>query len=155
MMSKKSYYITKGSKKREIVSFEIDKIDGYMVNPKVKKKDSIEVNKIIIINPEFSQKIIKKKIDNSITYLLNQLKIIDEDDSGDNEGSIRKSLMDAERLRLKIINNYVKYLGNTYMGLTLKKLQIIIEQLRYKLYYLEVAKNQVYLNEEKSSKKGR
>lgn len=146
-MGKKSYYLLKNKKKREIVSFELDKLDGYKVNPKTNKKDSIEVSKIIFVNREFSEKIIRKKIDKKIAYLLEQLKIIDEDDSGDNEGAIRKNLMDAEKLRLQIINNYVKYLGHTYESLTLKKLEIIIEQLRYKLYYIEMIKREIYFNQ--------
>ena len=47
---------------------------------------------------------------------------------------IKRNLMDAEKLKVQIINNYVKYLGNTYQSLTLKKIQIIINQLRFKLY---------------------
>ena len=120
-MNNKSYYIAKNKKKKEIVSFELEKLDGYQVKPKTKKNDSIEVSKIIFVNKEFSEKIIRKKIDKKISALLEELKVIDEDDSGNNEGAIRKSLMDAEKLRLQIINTYVKYLGHTYEGLTLKK----------------------------------
>ena len=123
-MNNKSYYIAKNKKKKEIVSFELEKLDGYQVKPKTKKNDSIEVSKIIFVNKEFSEKIIRKKIDKKISALLEELKVIDEDDSGNNEGAIRKSLMDAEKLRLQIINTYVKYLGHTYEGLTLKKLQM-------------------------------
>lgn len=159
-MDKKSYYITKNKNKKEIVSFELEKLDGYQVKPKTKKDDSIEVSKIIFVNKEFSEKIIRKKIDKKISTLLEELKIIDEDDSGNNEGTIRKSLMDAEKLRLQIINTYVKYLGHTYEGLTLKKLQIIIEQLRYKLYYIEMMKREIYMNQiqnglEKEGRRGR
>lgn len=159
-MNNKSYYIAKNKKKKEIVSFELEKLDGYQVKPKTKKDDSIEVSKIIFVNKEFSEKIIRKKIDKKITALLEELKVIDEDDSGNNEGAIRKSLMDAEKLRLQIINTYVKYLGHTYEGLTLKKLQIIIEQLRYKLYYIEMIKREIYMNQmgygkEKEGRRGR
>lgn len=159
-MNNKSYYIAKNKKKKEIVSFELEKLDGYQVKPKTKKDDSIEVSKIIFVNKEFSEKIIRKKIDKKISTLLEELKIIDEDDSGNNEGTIRKSLMDAEKLRLQIINTYVKYLGHTYEGLTLKKLQIIIEQLRYKLYYIEMMKREIYMNQiqnglEKEGRRGR
>ena len=139
--------------------FELENISGYELKPKVNKKDSISVSKIVIVNPEFSEKIIRKKIDKKITSLLEQLKIIDEDTSGDNEGSIRKSLMDAEKLRLQMINTYVKYLGNTYGGLTMKKIQIIIEQLRYKLFYIEQMKREIYFNNmnnvEREGRKGR
>lgn len=61
--------------------------------------------------------------------------------------------MDAEKLKLQIINNYVKYLGHTYQSLTLKKIQIIINQLRFKLYNIrdiEREKN-VYFNRDNNN----
>ena len=160
MNNKSSYYVSKNKYKKEIVCFEIENVVGYELKPKVKNKDGIQVSKIVIVNPEFSEKIIRKKIDKKITYLLDQLKIIDQDDSGDNEGDIRRSLMDAEKLRLQILNKYIKYLGHTYGSLTMKKIQLITEQLRYKLYYIEVMKREMYLNqvsqeEEKESRRGR
>ena len=70
--------------------------------------------------------------------------------------------MDAEKLKLQIINNYVKYLGHTYQSLTLKKIQIIINQLRFKLYTIRdmERENNLYFSnnfdyEERNSRKGR
>jgi len=134
-MDKRSYSVSKSKMTSESIYFEYDKVDGYKVNPKAKKKDTIEVSKIIFVNDSMSEKIIRKKIDKRIANLLAQLKLIEEDSNPD-EGSIKRSLMDAEKLKLQIINNYVKYLGHTYQGLTLKKIQIIINQLRFKLYTL-------------------
>ena len=135
-MDRRSYSISRDEKSSESVYFEYDKIDGYQVNPKIKKKDSIEVSKIVFVNDSMSEKIIRRKIDKRIESLLLQLKKIEEDDGNDEEG-IQRSLMDAEKLKVQIINNYVKYLGNTYGSLTLKKIQIIINQLRYKLYTIK------------------
>ena len=135
-MDKKSYSLSRERLGNETIYFEYDKIDGYRVNPKVKKKDSIKVNKIIFVNDSMSEKIIRRKIDKRIEFLLLQLKKIEEDDGNDEEG-IQRSLMDAEKLKVQIINNYIKYLGNTYGSLTLKKIQIIINQLRYKLYTIK------------------
>ena len=132
-MDKRSYSLSRTSNSAENIYFEYDKVDGYKVNPKAKKKDSIEISKIVFVNDSMSEKIIRKKIDKKIAYLLEQLKLI-ENDSNPDEGGIKRSLMDAEKLKLQIINNYVKYLGNTYQSLTLKKIQIIINQLRFKLY---------------------
>lgn len=132
-MDKRSYSISRNEMTSESVYFEYDKVDGYKVNPKIQKKDSIEVSKIVFVNDSMSEKIIRKKIDKKIAYLLAQLKLIEEDSNPD-EGGIKRSLMDAEKLKLQIINNYVKYLGHTYQSLTLKKIQIIINQLRFKLY---------------------
>ncbi len=153
----KNYYVSKDEREESLVYFEYDKADGYKVNPKVKKQDEIEVSKIVFVNPELSEKIIRRKVDMKILNLLNMLKKIEE--NGDNdEGAIRRSIMDAEKLRLQIINNYVKYLGNTYQSLTLKKIQIILNQLRFKLYTLkEIEKYSYYqgYNEEKESRRGR
>ena len=134
-MDKRSYSISRHEKSSESVYFEYDKIDGYQVNPKAKKKDSIEVSKIVFVNDSMSEKIIRKKIDKKIDYLLLQLKKFEEDDGNDEDG-IKRSLMDAEKLKVQIINNYIKYLGHTYGSLTLRKIQIIINQLRYKLYVI-------------------
>ena len=149
-MDKRSYSISREEKTSESVYFEYDKVDGYRVNPKIQKKDSIEVSKIVFVNDSMSEKIIRKKVDKKIAYLLMQLKLIEEDVNPD-EGAIKRSLMDAEKLKLLIINNYVKYLGHTYQSLTLKKIQIIINQLRFKLYTIrdiEREKNIFYNRED-------
>ena len=136
LMDKRSYSISRDEKSSESVYFEYDKIDGYQVNPKVKKKDSIEVSKIVFVNDSMSEKIIRRKIDKRIESLLLDLKRV-EDSDGEDEDGVRRSLMDAEKLKVQIINNYIKYLGHTYGSLTLKKIQIIINQLRYKLYMIK------------------
>lgn len=163
MESKKSYYVinNKDKKKKEVVYFQYDQTDCYNVKPKARVKDEIEVSKIVFVNPEFSEKIIRKKIDKRIAYLLKEL----NDDDGD-EGSIRKLLVEAEKLRIQIINNYVKYLGHTYHSLTLEKIELIINELKYKLYMIENIKSNVYYNNlgyfdnvqednEKESRRGR
>ena len=151
-MDKRSYSISRDEMASESVYFEYDKVDGYKVNPKVKKKDSIEVSKIVFVNDTMSEKIIRKKIDKKIAYLLQQLKVI-EDEGNPDEGSIKRSLMDAEKLKLQIINNYVKYLGHTYQSLTLKKIQIIINQLRFKLYNIRdiERENNIYYNRDNNN----
>ena len=132
-----NYFIKKNNKTSEVILIDYDQKDGYQINPKVKKQDEINVNKIVFMSPNLSEKLIRKKIDKRIEYLLNQLKVIDEDND---DGFIEKTLMDAEKLRIMIINNYVKYLGNTYQSLTLKKMQIIINELKIKLYNAQAKK---------------
>ena len=73
-MDKRSYSVSRSVKSNEVVYFEYDKMDGYKVTPKAKKKDSIEVSKIVFVNDSMSEKVIRKKIDKRIEYLLNQLK---------------------------------------------------------------------------------
>ena len=133
-MSKKNYYLKRDNKSGEIIYMEFDKIKGYNITPKSDIYDGIKVDKIVFVNPTLSEKIIKKKIDIKVRKLLKELKSIDEDDDGSSADSIRQTLMEAERLKLNIIKNYCKYLGISYQSLTLKKVQIIINQLRIKLY---------------------
>ena len=122
------------------------------MNPKAKEKDSIKVDKIVFTDNDISEKIIRKKIDSKIEYLLYKIKLLDTDD-GDN-GSIEKSLMDAEKLRIQLINKYVKYLGHTYYGLTLKKIELLIDELNYRLYMNEFKKENYYENK-KEGRRGR
>jgi len=151
-MDNKSYYVSKNKKKKEVVYLEYDKLDGYNIKPKVNSSEMVEVSKVVFVKPEFSEKIIRKKIDKEIEYLLTQLKIIEENDGNDEEG-IKRNLIDAEKLRIQIINNYVKYLGHTYHSLTLKKIQIIINQLRYKLYTIRdiERENNLYFERESNN----
>lgn len=134
MSKNKNFFLQKDKKTNEIIYIEFEKMDGYKIKPKTKKEDAIKVNQIVFVSDTLSEKIIKKKIDKKIAYLLNVLKHLEENNDEASGDIIRKSLVEAERLKLMIINTYVKYLGNTYQTLTLKKMQVIINELRFKLY---------------------
>lgn len=126
---KSNYFISRDMKSGEVVYLEYNK-DGYKVSPKVKKKDAIEVNKIVFVSPSLTEKLLKKKINNKISKLLLELNTFYEEDSGDSDSEgvrVRDMLMEAEKLQQNLINNYKKYLDGNYVGLTLKKLQIIID----------------------------
>ncbi len=126
---KSNYFISKDNKTGEVVYLEYNK-NGYKVTPKTKKKDAIEVNKIIFVSPTLTEKLLKKKINSKISKLLLELNTFyDEDNSDpDSEGiRVRNQLTDAERLKINLINNYKKYLDGNYTSLTLKKIQIIID----------------------------
>ena len=155
-MNRFNYYLHKDKKTNEIVYLEYDKLDGYPITPKAKIEDAIRVNKIIFVNPDMSEKIIRKKIDIKIRYLLNCLDEIDDSD----EGAIQNTILEAEKLRVDILNKYKKYLGNTYGELSMKKIQIVINQLRMKLFDCMSKRNYNLLNdlyylEDEEPKKGR
>ena len=152
-MVNRKYHLSKTKKEKEAVNLEFNKLNGYKVNPKVKEKDGILVNKIVFVDNEFSEKIIRKKIDMKIEYLLKQLKLMQ--DEGTDNGTIKKSLMDAEKLRVQLINKYVKYLGHTYYGLTLKKIELIIEELNFKLYMKQFYQDRVHYYNSSNEKEGR
>ena len=131
-----NYFISKDNKNGEIVYLEYDK-EGYKVTPKRKKEDAIEVNKIVFVSPKLTEKLIKKKIDHKLDKLLYELNLINIDDE-DNDSGNSKKIRD-------IINNYKKYLGNSYITLTLKKMQIIIDGYKAKLYTIKERENEKIL----------
>ena len=145
-MNSQTYHISKTRKEKEARDLEFNKLEGYQVNPKIKEQDAIKVDKILFIDDNLSERIIRKKIDSKIEYLLYKLKLLESED-GDS-GSIQKSLMDAEKLRVQLINKYVKYLGHTYYGLTLKKIELLMDEFNYLLYMNEFKKENYYEREE-------
>lgn len=155
-----NYFINKDNKTGEIVYLEYNK-NGYSVSPKTKKKDDIEVNKIVFVSPELTNKLIKKKIDIRINKIIKDYNTFYDDEDDDSaDGKIRDKIKEAERLKLTILNEYSKYLGSSYSRLTLKKLQLIIDGYRNKLYKLRNKRKQEVLMQmfnqiDESEKKGR
>lgn len=149
MATKFNYYVEKNNDTKDIVYVEYKTIDGYKITPKTKKEDAIEVNKIVFVSPSLTEKLIRKKVDIKLRFLLKNLKEINDNDE-DSESGIRETLVTAERLKMNILNNYIKYLGNEYRNLSLKKLQIIINELRVRLFTINEKKyEQLYYQEEK------
>ncbi len=156
----KNYYLHKDIKTGEILYLEYDKIKGYPITPKTKVEDAIEVNKIVFVNPSLSEKMIKKKVEIKLRYLLKIINSIDED--GADEGTIQEAIIEAERLRINILNRYIKYLGNTYGSYAIRQIQLIVNQLKMKLYHLNMQKrmmnsyySDLYYLDEEETKKGR
>lgn len=164
---KSSYFINKDSKTGEVIYLEYNK-DGYKVTPKAKKKDAIEVNKIIFVSPTLTEKLIKKKINSKISKLLLELNTFYDEDNGDpnSEGiRVRNQLKEAEKLKLNLMNNYKKYLDGKYTSLTLKKLQIIIDGYKSRMnaiinqkqkeMFMQIIARQNYMEEDTKRGKGR
>ena len=157
----KNYYLNKDSQTGEILYLEYNKIKGYPITPKTKIEDAIEVNKIIFVNPSLREKLIRKKVDLKIRYLIKILQTMDE--TGSDEGQIQRSIMDSERLKVNILNYYIKYLGTTYASYSIKKINLIINQLRIRLYNINLQKKilssyynkDLYYLDEEETKKGR
>ncbi len=134
-MTRENYFVERNHNTDEVVYLEYDKIDGYKITPKTKMEDAISVKKVVIASPSMSSKIIKKKINNIITKILKFIENIDDSTDGE---SIRENLMKAEKLRISIITKYIKYLGNNYSSLTLKKLELMANKLESELYKKEL-----------------
>jgi len=166
-MKKTSYFISKDNNRGEVVYLEYNK-NGYKVNPKTKKEDAIEVNKIIFVSPTLTEKLLKKKINKKISKLLLELNTFYEEDAGDTDAEgtrVRNQLIESERLKQNLINNYKKYLDGKYTSLTLKKLQIIIDgynsrmqqvvEKKKKEMFMQMLARENYIEEDTKRGKGR
>lgn len=155
-MTRENYFVERNHETDEVVYLEYDKIDGYEITPKTKMEDAISVKKVVFASPSMSSKIIKKKINNIITKLLEFIENIDDGTDGE---SIRENLMKAEKLRVSIITKYIKYLGNNYSSLTLKKLELMVNKLESELYKKEVKDRYLdylmYNNYQENNNKGK
>lgn len=147
-MLDKKYYIVKNKNDKAIIYFEYDKMEGYDLTPKkgMKIEDAINVNKVVIINPSLAEKVAKKKFDLKFRKLLTLLNIIFESDD-DTGTAYQEGLNEVSKLRLELINKYRKHLEKEEADLMNKKLDILEQELKLRLYYLEQNYQENYQNE--------
>lgn len=142
------FLVVKEKNSKEIKYFDYDKLDGY--NLQAKKDlhflDAIDVNRIIIINPSFIEKIATRKINAKFDRLINMIQVVidvgDEDESGE---GYRIALDEAEKLRMELWNKYRKYLSEEKISLWTKKIEILEDELKLRL---NVLMNTLYEKEE-------
>ncbi len=155
-MLDKKYFIVKDKNTSAITYFEYDKMDGYDLSPKkgVKIEDAINVNKVVIINPSLAEKVAKKKMNVKFRKLLQLLNIIFETDD-DTGTTYNEGLNEVSKLRTELINKYRKYLTEEEFNLMEKKLDILEQELKVRLYYLEQTYQQNYERENEIGRKSR
>lgn len=133
-MKEKNYLIVKDKDSKAISYFEYDKINGYNIYPKKTFKDSINVNKMILVNPSMIEKVIDRKFNKRFERLLRFLAIVYEDNDSTGEG-YREALNEIERLRREYINKYKKFMEAEKADLLEKKLGILEQQVRLRIEY--------------------
>lgn len=134
----KQYLISKTNYNGEIVYLNVDKKSGYKVNPKNNVPyDGVKVNEMIVIKPDFIQKIIKRKIKNKLELYLKFL-LLDTDDSTDS----RKALGDLQRYRYFVKEKYSLFLDEKYLILLNNKFDILERNLKSKIVSIELNKPQ-------------
>lgn len=133
-MKGEKYYLYKNGKNKEIIYIDFDKLTGFEFNPKKKiKKDTISVNKMIIIKPSMIEKILRKKIKNKLNlYLKLIIKYIESDTDDDGE-TLREALNDVTRYKNIVENKYKKYLDQRYYEILKKKIDILEYEINLKL----------------------
>ncbi len=132
---KKGYLLTKDKFSKEVIYLEYDKLNGLDISPRndAKREDVISVRKMILIKPSFIDKVLKLKIDKKIKYFIKRLTDI-EDDSTDDD--LQRFIDEVELYKMTQLNYYLNFLGLDYKNLTLKKLQLILNELKIRKHLL-------------------
>lgn len=139
----KKYIISKANYNGEVVCLNIDKTNGYKINPKNQiVSDGIKVNEMVFVKPEFIQKIIKRKIKNKLEFYLSFI-ISDNDDD-----DTRKALGDLQRYRVFVKEKYSLFLDEKYLSLLNNKFDILERNLKSKIITSSLKQEQVETYEE-------
>ena len=152
------YLIVKEKNKKEVMYFECDKLDGFNMtskNKNIKLKDAINVNKMVIINPSFIEKLINKKINNKIKKLVDLISTIYESDDEDPAGSLMQALNEVEKFKREMINKYLNYMTKEQVDLLEKKIGILEAEVMNQAYRLNERYYQESLNYEEATRKSR
>ena len=133
------YLIIKEKNKKHISYFEYDKLDGFNMTSKsknIKLKDAINVNKMVIINPSFVEKLINKKINVKIKKLIDLISNIYASDDDDPAGTLMLALNEVERFKREMINKYMNYMTTEQLMLLDKKIKILESEVTMHAYAL-------------------
>ena len=149
------FLIVKDKDSKVVKYFDYDKIDGY--NLKAKKNtsffDDINVSRVIIINPSFSEKIARKKMDAKFEKLLTMMNIVlEEDETGEGLDIV---LDEANKFRMELINKYRKYIADRDLDLMMKKLEIVEKELSMRKKVIEYTNGYGEYDEELQTGKSR
>ena len=130
------FLIVKENDAKDVKSFDYNKLDGYNLTTKknVHFADAIDINRVIIVNPSFIDRVATKKINSKFTRLINMMQIVcevgDEDESGE---GYRLALDEAYRLKMELLNKYKKFIAEEKLELMIKKIEILEDELKLRL----------------------
>lgn len=143
------YHITRNNIYKNAIN-KIDMSNGLDITPRNRVSYGIVVNRLVVFNQTFIEKIIKKKIKRKLELYLQFIMEYIDDDSDDGE-SLRQVLNDIERYKSILKYRYNKFLEEKYLSSLEKKLNLIEKELNVKLYIVNEKQN-YYDNELFSSK---
>ena len=154
MINSQYYYITRKGPKGDIVHFNYDRLDdGYSVTPQNRfNYGGIKVNKLVIIKNTFIEKLLKKKVKKKLELYLKFIIDIIDNDTGETDGEVlREALNDLSRYRDILLYKYNKHLGEEYVDIMTKKIDLLEYELKLKtMKYAE--KEEIYENELESKR---
>lgn len=151
MVQGRTYELHRNKDNKNLLELKEGKIDGFEFSPKYTNEYmGMKVNKMVVINSSFIEKVLKKKIKRKLDlYLQFIVSIIDEEDT--DPSNLRYVLNDLERYRRTVINKYQRYLDEKYINLLLKKIELLNNEIKTKLIYMK----EPIEKEEKESRRSR
>lgn len=133
MKENNHYALCKSKLGKELVYINYQFSDGFKFKPKNEiNYNGVKVNEMVVINPSFIEKVLKRKIKKKLDlYIQFLIRLLDE--GTEDPTSLRHALNDLDRYRRTIINKYRNYLDKKYIELLLKKLDVLERELKSKL----------------------
>lgn len=149
----KKYSINK-ERRNAIAKIDSKKDKGYKFVPKNEiKYNGIKVDKMVVINSSFVERVLKKKIKKRLNSYLEYVVSLTDDDTDDTDGSkIQMAINDLERYKSIIKKKYREYLEPRYIELLLKKIDLIEYELKVKSYVYEYDLEEEYEEEKGKSR---
>lgn len=144
-MKNHGFLLVKNDSFSKIEEIDYNKLNGFSFKPRNKRKTSVmSVDKLVMINPSFTETILKKKIRNRLEiYLRFIISLIDQEDDTD-ISDLRAALNDLSRYKSIIRNKYLAYLDKRYAELLLKKIEILEQELKDKIIYYQPMEKEEY-----------
>lgn len=134
-----SYLIKKDDKTNSFLS-QGNTFLGYKFSPKKNKDEYINVSEITVISPQLIDNVLSIKFDNQFKKLLTMALDVDQDEDA-SEGDAQRVLGEVELVRQIIMNRYQKFLKHSKEEIFLKKLRIIENEMRLKIFKLRAENN--------------
>lgn len=151
----KGYIVNRDATNKEMTYIEYEQSIGYDVKPKnkIKKSDSIDVTKVVFVNPSMIEKILNKKIDKEYKNILNLVgEILYDDDDSDDTGKMVGVLNKVELFKSIIRKKYSKFMTDEQTEKIMNRLTLMGNEIKRRVFQIEEEK---YYEREYGSGKSR
>jgi len=136
-MKGQTYILMRNYRFHDIKKIDYKKLDGFHFRPVNNiSYAGVTVKRMVMINPTFVEKVLKRKIKKKLeTYLRFIISIIDSDESDTDITGLRAALNDLTRYKETVRYKYKQYLDEKYAMLLLQKIELLEQELKNKIIY--------------------
>lgn len=128
-MKPTKYLLYKDKKDNEIIYIEYTENKSFKLKPKNKLEKYLSVEKLIMISPDFVKKVIHKRVEKKIGFLVSEMHHLSIDEDAD-EGGIKFLIQECETLKMKCVNEYFEYLSNEEIKEIFSKVEFIYNKIK-------------------------